>query len=96
MRRMSDALINDAWRALVRHAQADRNARSYTWWARLNAEPDKTMMMINETLFRAAMREVLDDPELADWKALLAKMDQAGRIQGVSMTLDIDERTADW
>lgn len=95
-----DEIINAAWQSLLRHAAADRNARSYTWWAKLNAEPDKTMMMINETLFRAAMREALVDPAFADWQRFVERLDEkaavAVRLDGVMLTLDTEERTADW
>jgi hypothetical protein len=94
-----EQLIDEVWRAIGRHSAADRTARSYTWWAKLNAEPDKTLVMVSERIVRAALTEVLPDPELADWRKLMESIDRRAmmvRLDGVMMTLDAEERTADW
>src|ERR1044072_7430366 len=97
---MDDALITEVWNAIKRRSEADRTARSYTWWAKLNAEPDKSLLMVNEGIIREALREVMDDPEFAEWQRFIERQDQraamAVRLDGVMMTLDIEERTADW
>ena len=96
------ALIDDAWKALIRLSEADRNARSYTWWAKLNFEKDKTMLMVNESIFRAALREALAVSDIADFQAFLATLDrkaaerQRQRIDEMMVYFDPEERTAEW
>jgi len=96
------ALIDDAWKALIRLSEADRNARSYTWWAKLNFEKDKTMLMVNESIFRAALRETLAVSDIADFQAFLATLDrkaaerQRQRIDEMMVYFDPEERTAEW
>jgi hypothetical protein len=91
--------IERAWSALVRRSEDDRNARSYTWWAKLNFEKDKTLVMVNETIVREALREALADSDIAEFLALLKRIDQEAEQRRISDALffaEIDERTADW
>lgn len=92
-------LIEKAWLALKRHSEADRNARSYTWWAKLNFEKDQTMIMVSESIVREALREALAGSDIADFLALLKQIDQKAterRVADSAFFLEIEERTADW
>jgi hypothetical protein len=95
-------LIDDAWRILVDRSEADRNCRSYTWWAKLNFEPDKTMIMVNETVFREALAKALEDNDIAEFLHFLKELDRKAaerrRRAEIEMLgyLDAEERTADW
>lgn len=96
-----DRLIIDAWNALVRLSDADRSCRSYTLWPRLNLEPDKTMVMVNKTVFEAAMRAALVDNDISDFMAFMRLMDRKAeerrlRAQQELLTLEPEERSADW
>jgi hypothetical protein len=92
-------LIEKTWSALVRRSEADRTARSYTWWAKLNFEEDKTLIMVNEAIVREALREALADSDIAEFLALLKRIDREAEQQRISSALffeELDERTADW
>ena len=93
------SLIEKAWSALQRHSEADRNARSYTWWAKLNFEKDQTMIMVSETIVRAALREALADSDIAEFLELLKRIDREAthsRINDALFFNELEERTADW
>ena len=99
---MDTDLIDDAWRLLVGLSEADRNCRSYTWWAKLNFEPDKTLIMVNERVFRAALTKALEDNDIAEFLHFLTELDRKAaerrRRAEIEMlgNLDAEERTADW
>jgi hypothetical protein len=92
-------LIEKAWSAIMRRSHADRNARSYTWWAKLNFEKDQTMVMVNESIVREALLDALKDSDIAEFLALLKRIDREAeqrRIGGALFFAEIEERTADW
>ena len=92
-------LIEKAWSAIRRRSEADRNVRSYTWWAKLNFEKDQTMVMVNESIVREALREALADSDIAEFLALLKRIDREAeqrRINDALFFSEIEERTADW
>lgn len=96
-----DRLIIDAWNALVRLSHANRTCQSYNLWATVNLEPDKTMIMVNKTVFEAAMKTALVDNDISDFMDFMRLMDRKAqerrlRAEQELLTLEPEERPADW
>lgn len=97
---MGDRLIHDAWDKLRQLSTTTPATARYNYWARINLEPDPTMITINAEMFRAAMNHAIKN-DLAEFLELLQIMDRKAAEreraeQAIIANLDLDERTADW
>ena len=96
-----DRLIIDAWNALVRLSNADRTCQHYTLWAKLNLEPDKTIITVNKAVFEAALKAALADNDISDFIDFMRLLDHKAeerrlRAKQELLAREPEERPADW
>jgi len=88
-------LMDQTWQRLVEMSNANRTTASYNHWIRVNLEPDKTLLTINEAMLRQALQIVLIDQDINEFVTLLRQItDEQQRLTETLLPHNPDERSA--